>query len=275
MKFSSLPVSFYADFAAGRRTLADWFNFAGTIGLDGADVSVAHLTELSSSYLGSLRSQADDAGVQILMIATYSDFTHPNADERRRQQEEVRDYINAARLLGSSFVRVTAGQNHPGLVRGEAIDWAVEGLTACLSAADAAGVTLLYENHTKGSVWEFVDFSQPADIYLEIVERTANSGLLLLFDTANNLVLNDDPVEILQQVKDRVAVIHTNDIVQAGHFEPTIHGTGVAPIREIFDCLSQFGFDGWISVEEASKSGEEGFRTAATHAKQLWAESSL
>ena len=272
MKFSCLPVSLYADLSAGRHTLADWFNFAAELGLDGADVSVAHLTDLSPKALSMLRSQADEAGVQILMLATYSDFTHPDAAERLRQQDEIRAYIEAARQLGASFARVTAGQHHPGLDRSQGIEWAVEGLTACLDAASQAGVTLLYENHTKGSIWQYVDFSQPADIYLEIVERTDETGLMLLFDTANNLVLNDNPISILQQVKERVTVVHINDIVRQGHFEPTAHGTGIAPIREVLDILVTNEFDGWISVEEASMSGEAGFRSAVAHAKQLWVQ---
>ena len=270
MKYSSLPVSLYADLSAGRRTLADWFRFAAELGLEGADISVAHLTELSPSYLATLRSQAEDAGIQLLMVATYSDFTHPDAAERNRQQDELRGYIEASSHLGAPFVRVTAGQNHPGLVREEAIGWAVEGLTACLEVARDAGVTLLYENHTKGSVWQYVDFSQPADIYLEIVKQTEGSGLMLLFDTANNLVLNDDPVAIVKVVQKRVAVVHINDIKRAGYFEPTVHGTGVSPIGEILALLKAADFNGWISLEEASMMGEDGFRVAVAHAKKLW-----
>jgi sugar phosphate isomerase/epimerase len=109
MKFSSLPVSFYADFSAGRRTLADWFRFAAAIGLDGADISVAHLANLTPTYLDGLRQQAVDAGVQIAMIVTYADFTHPDAAERARQQEEIRAYIDAA-TLASSAPPVSAGR---------------------------------------------------------------------------------------------------------------------------------------------------------------------
>ena len=39
MKLSCLPVSLYADLTDGRRTLLDWFNLAGALGLDGADIS--------------------------------------------------------------------------------------------------------------------------------------------------------------------------------------------------------------------------------------------
>ena len=48
MQFSCLPVSLYTAISAGERTLADWFRLAAALGLDGADISVAHLASLDS-----------------------------------------------------------------------------------------------------------------------------------------------------------------------------------------------------------------------------------
>lgn len=272
MKFSTLPVSFYSDFASGRRSLGEWFRFAGELGLDGADLSVAHLTSLAPSYLAQLRSEASAAGVQIAMVVTYSDFTHPDAQERLGQQAEVRAFIDAAVHLGAPFLRVTAGQRHPGVTEEDGIGWAVDGLTSCLDHAAQAGVTLCYENHTKGSVWTYNDFTQPARIFLEVMRRTAGSGLRLLYDTANTLGSGDDPLAVLAAVQERITVIHVNDIQRAGYFEPCLVGTGVAPNRAIFEALAAANFDGWISVEEASKLGEEGFRQAIPYVKGLWQE---
>ena len=272
MKLSCLPVSLYADLTDGRRTLVDWFNFAGALGLDGADISVVHLQSHQPDYLRALRQQAADAGIQIAMLVTYADFTHPDAAERLRQVEEIRAYCDVAAQLGASFMRVTAGQAHPGVERADGIEWAVAGLTACLARAAAAGVTLCYENHTKGYAWTYNDFSQPADRFLEIVARTEGTGLKILYDTANTLAAGDDPLAVLEQVKQRVAMIHVNDIRQAGRFEPVLLGTGVAPVQEIFSTLVQNGFDSWVSVEEASKTGEEGFRRAIPYALQLWSQ---
>jgi len=272
MKFSTLPVSFYRDFAGGQRSLGEWFRFAGELGLDGADISIAHLASLTPSYLAQLRREASDAGVQVAMVVTYSDFTHPDAQERLRQQGEVHSFIDAAAQLGAPFVRVTAGQRHPAVNEVEGIAWAVEGLTSCLDHAAQAGVTLTYENHTKGSVWTYNDFTQPARIFLEVMERTAGTGLRLLYDTANTLGSGDDPLAVLEAVLDRIDVIHVNDIQRAGVFEPCLVGTGVAPNRAIFTRLTAAGFDNWISVEEASNTGEEGFRRAIPYVKELWAE---
>jgi sugar phosphate isomerase/epimerase len=272
MKFSCLPVSLYPDLTEGKRTLADWFRLAADLGLDGADVSVVHLPGRQASDLRPVRRQAEDAGVQIAMLVTYADFTHPDAAERTRQIVEIQQFCDVAAALGAGFIRVTAGQKHPGVGRAEGIEWAVAGLTACLDKAAQTGVTLCYENHTKGYAWTYNDFSQPAGIFLEIVRRTEGSGLRLLYDTANTLAAGDDPLAVLDQVKHRVSMVHVNDIRRAGFFEPCLLGTGVAPVREIFSTLAQTGFNGWISIEEASKLGEDGFRKAIPTAKRLWNE---
>jgi len=269
MRMSCLPVSLYADLSAGRRTLADWFRFAAELGLDGADISVAHLPGRDAASLAPIRHQAEDAGVAIPMMVTYTDFTHPDPAIRSHQSDELRSCIEAATHLGVGYLRVTAGQKHPGVERETGIAWACAGLTACLQEASAAGVTLCYENHTIGYGWTEYDFSLPSNIFLEIVRRTQGSGLQLLFDTANNLVNGEEPVPVLEQVIDRVAA----DMARKGVFEPTVVGTGVSPLTDLFRRLHQHGFDGWLSVEEGSKTGEEGFRQAIPLVRKLWEKS--
>jgi sugar phosphate isomerase/epimerase len=272
MKMSCLPVSLYPELTAKQRTLPDWFKLAADLGLDGADLSVVHLESIDPPYLRGLRKQAEALGIRIAMVVTYADFTHPEAAERANQVRSVSRYIKVAKALDAEFLRVTAGQAHPGLERETAIDWAVAGLTLCLDDAEKAGVTLCYENHTKGYAWTYFDFSQPAEIFLEIIRRTEGTGLRLLYDTANTLATGDDPLAVLEQVKHRVSMIHVNDIARAGYYEPVLLGEGVAPIVPQFRILANAGFDGWISVEEASKRGEEGFRKAIPYAEAAWLE---
>ena len=270
MPFSCLPVSLYPEISNGERTLADWFRLAAEIGLDGADISVAHLDSLEGAYLNGLRRQAQDAGVVIAGMVTYTDFTHPDPVVRLRHRQELHNYIEAAALLGVNFLRVTAGQKHPGVERADGVSWATEGLTAWVEEAEAAGVTLVYENHAIGFGWTYFDFSQTASVFLEICRRTADSGLQLLFDTANLLAVDDDPLHVLDAVLLRVAAVHASDIRRTGAFEPVLLGSGVTPLGTIFDRLREAGFDGWISVEEASKTGEDGFRRAIPKARELW-----
>jgi sugar phosphate isomerase/epimerase len=261
MRLSCLPVSLYADFAAGRRTLADWFGFAASLGLQGADLSVAHLPKRAQDA-PPIRDAARDAGVQIVMLAAYTDWTHPDAAFRAAQTDELRRTIEVARALDAAYIRVVAGQDRPGLDEAATYGWVVDGLTACLDDARSAGVGLLYENHVRGAVWTANDWTQPVARFLEVVQRTEGSGLGILFDTANALALGDDPRPVLEAVRGRVGAIHVSDIARVGAFEPTIIGTGVAPIPELLGSMIDAGWDGWVSIEEASRTGEDGFRAA-------------
>jgi sugar phosphate isomerase/epimerase len=270
VKLSCLPVSLYPQLAAGAMTLGQWFRVAGRLGLDGADLSVAHLPGRRAASLRDLRKEAEDAGIAVMMLATYTDFTHPDPAYREAQIDELRRWIEVAERLGATFARVTAGQAHPGVPEAEGLDWAVEGLVACIEEAKSAGVRLAYENHTRGAVWQRNDFTQQSARFLEVVRRTHGTGLEVLFDTANSLVLNEDPMAVLEQVFDRIGVVHLSDIVRAGAFEHTLIGTGVAPLPAVLKRLSSGGFDGWISIEEASGTGEPGFRAAVAFAEDAW-----
>jgi sugar phosphate isomerase/epimerase len=271
MKLSCLPVSLYPDLASGRVTPGAWFRQAAALGLHGADLSVAHVDRRPAA-LGSLRQQGRDAGIEVAMLVTYSDFTHPDRAYRAAQLDDVRAWIEAAGRLGVHLLRLTAGQAHPAVPERDGLAWAAEGLSACVGEARTAGVRLVYENHTRGSVWTRDDFTLPAARFLEVVRRTEGSGLEILFDTANSLVLHDDPVHVLQQVIDRIGAIHLSDIRRAGAFEPTVIGTGAAPIPRLLEIVTASGFDGWVSIEEASRTGSEGLHRAVAFADRVWVE---
>jgi sugar phosphate isomerase/epimerase len=273
MKLTCLPVSLYPEFVSGRMTLGEWFRMAARIGLDGADFSVAHVASRATATLEELRSEATDADVELPMLVTYTDFTHPDAAYRRAQIDDLRAWIAAAERLDVKFLRVTAGQAHENVSESDGLAWAIEGLTSCLADAASAGVRLLYENHTRGSVWQRNDFTQPAARFLEVVRRTNGTDLEVLFDTANCLALADDPELVLRSVIDRVGAVHLSDIKQRGTFEPTRIGTGAAPLRALLDQLTAHGFDGWLSIEEASRSGVDGFTHAVAVADRIWVES--
>ena len=271
MRLSCLPVSLYGDLSAGRITLSDWFRRAASLRLDGADISAFTLRSRLPADLEQLRRQAEDADIAIPMLATYSDFTHPDSGERGRQVDDLRTWVDVAARLGVSALRVTAGQARPSVGDVEGIAWIVEGLLATVDDAKSAGVRLLFENHVRGAPWALNDFTQGAARFLDVVGRTRDTGVEVLFDTANNLVLNESPLEVLEAVLDRIGAVHLSDIRRTGAFEPTVIGTGVAPIRELLQRLVSSGFDGWVSIEEGSRTGPEAFEHAVTFTDRAWA----
>jgi len=272
VKLSCLPVSWFNDILTGKKSLKDWVWFAASLGLDGVDFSVLFFQDSDEVGLCELREEIERIGLKACMLASYPDFTHPDAGERIRQIEEMRNIIQVTSQLGAHLIRVTAGQRHPGVTRQQGIEWAVEGLREVLPEADRLGVTLAYENHTKGAPWQYWDFSQRSDIFLEILEGLSDTSLGVNFDTANPLVSNEDPLVLLKAVKDRVVSVHAFDVRAAGSLEPVILGTGVTPFRHIFSILKAEGFDGWICIEEASRTGAEGFEKAVSFVRRVWEE---
>jgi sugar phosphate isomerase/epimerase len=167
---------------------------------------------------------------------------------------------------------VTAGQRHPGVSREQGIRWAIQGFRAILPEADRLGLTLAYENHTKGAPWHYWDFSQQSEVFLEILNGLTDTSLGVNYDTANALVSEEDPISLLEAVKQRVVSVHAADVRAPGSLEPVLLGTGVAPFRQIFSVLKGNGFDGWICIEEASRTGAAGFEQAVAFVRQAWEE---
>ncbi len=73
-------------------------------------------------------------------------------------------------------------------------------------------------------------------------------------------------------MKSRVGYVHLNDVRRTGAFEFVPVGSGIAPIREALVALRAAGYDGWVGIEEASRTGKAGFREAAANARRLLAE---
>ncbi len=272
MKLSCLPVSYFPRIISGQMSMGQWAREASDIGLDGIDLSVLFLRGRAGSNLAAVRQEIVDAGMQLIVLNTYPDFTHPDSAERDRQAVQLSEDITAAAELGAAFVRVTAGQAHPHTGRTEGIEWAVEGLLGALPVAERCGPQLVYENHAKPGCWDCPDFSHPGDIFLEIVRATAGTSLGVLFDTANPVAIGDDPIALLAKVLERVCVVHASDTTSRGALVPAVIGTGLVPFADLFAQLQDAGFDGWVSMEEASGTGRSGIEQGAQFVRHVWAQ---
>ena len=274
MKLSCLPVSLYKDIFTGKSTVTDWIQFGAELGLDAVDFSIKFFPEHDEKTVNQTRTALEKHGIEVCMLACYSDFTYPNATQRAQELTNLKADILLAKTLGAKFVRVTAGQNHPGIEREEGVRWVTDGFRHALDAAEKHGITLAYENHTKGAPWQYWDFSQPTEIFIEILNALSDTPLGVCFDTANPLVLKEDVLGLLKKVIDRIVVLHVFDMREAGTFEPVRVGTGVSPIPQIFSRMRQVNYNGWLSIEEASRQGQRGFEEAIQYVKQTWQQAS-
>ena len=274
MKLSCLPVSLYEDIFTGKSTVTDWIQFGAELGLDAVDFSIKFFPKRDEKTANQTRTALEKHSIEVCMLACYSDFTHPDAEQRAQELTNLYADISLAKTLGAKFVRVTAGQNHPGIERAEGVRWVTDGFRHALDEAEKHGITLAYENHTKGTPWQYWDFSQPTEIFLEILNALSDTPLGVCFDTANPLVLKEDVLGLLKKVIDRIVVLHVFDMREAGTFEPVRVGTGAAPIPQAFSCMRQADYDSWLSIEEASHQEQKGFEEAIQYVKQTWQQAS-
>ena len=270
MKLSCLPVSLYNDIFTGNSSVADWIQFGAELGLDAVDFSIKFFPERDAESVKQTRAALEKHNITPCMLACYSDFTHPDPSQREQELTDLKADIALAKALGAEFIRVTAGQNHPGTERSVGVQWVTDGFRRALDAAEKHGITLAYENHTKGAPWNYWDFSQPTEIFLEILDALSDTPLGVCFDTANPLVLGEDVLTLLEQVVHRIVVVHIFDLREVRVFEPVRVGTGASPIPQVFSHMKQAGYDGWLSIEEASRSGQEGFTESIVFVRKRW-----
>ena len=270
MKLSCLPVSLYNDIFGGKNSVADWIRFGAELGLDAVDFSIKFFPERDVETIKQARAALEKHSITPCMIACYPDFTHPDPAQRSQELTDLKADIALAKTLEAKFIRVTAGQNHPNTEREAGVQWVTDGFRRTIDEAEKHGITLAYENHTKGAPWDYWDFSQSTEIFLEILDTLSDTSLGVCFDTANPLVLGEDVLTLLEAVVHRIVVVHIFDIREVGVFEPVRIGTGAAPIPQIFSRIRQAGYDSWLSIEEASRSGQQGFEQAIAYVRNTW-----
>jgi sugar phosphate isomerase/epimerase len=272
MKLSCLPVSFFADITSGKMSVAEWARMGTGLKLDAVDLSILFLPERNIKAAETIRRQVEDEGTSVTMLTTYPDFTHPDPAQRKKELEMEIEAVQLAAGLGAQFVRVTAGQAHPETSIKDGITWATDGLSRLVEEAGNLGVQLAYENHAKPGPWEYTDFSQPPEIFLDILSRVNSSRLGVNFDTGNATAFATDPIAFLGTIIGRVVSVHASDTSERGRLNHVLLGTGVTPFRALFHGLKSSGWDGWICMEEASGLGRPGVEAAAHTIRRIWAE---
>ncbi|HXJ92469.1 MAG TPA: sugar phosphate isomerase/epimerase family protein [Terriglobia bacterium] len=266
----------------------DWVEMASGLEVDGLEMYPGFFTSLEDEYLGRVRQAIERHGMTMPMFCCSPDFTHPDPAVRRDEVERERRMIDVTARLGGGFCRVLSGQRRPEVGREEGISRVVGAIEELLPYAESRRVVLALENHYKDGYWQYPEFAQKSDVFLEIVNRIHSPWFGVQFDPSNAVVAGDDPVWLLDQVKHRVVTMHASDrflkpghtleeLRQAeegpGYAAILVHGVtgrGLNDYHRIFSLLREAGFKGWISIEDGMNGLEE-IRQSAQFLRSLMA----
>ena len=259
----------------GTMILREWVDLAAPLGLDGLEYYSGFLELADPVRWAEARRTVEARGLVIPMLCCSPDFSHPDAEFRRREVEKEKNWIRMAATLGAGFCRVLSGQRRPELSRERGIELVARSIEACLPEAEACGVTLVIENHYKDDFWSYPEFAQKMDVFCELVERVRHPRFGVNYDPSNAFLAGDDPLELLERVKHRVATMHASDRFLAegtiedlrrdetgaeGYAKRLRHGTigkGLNDYDAIFGTLRSVGFEGWVSIEDGVDGMEQ------------------
>ena len=279
MKISAFPKC-YLDDIAGDRSMSvfDWIEMAKSLPAEGLEMYEGFFTSLDDSYISEVRDAIAAAGFAMPMLCCSPDFTHPDADERKRAVEHEAKMIRVTRLLGGpgAVCRVLSGQRYPAVSREQGLEWVVDCIEQVLPVAREQGIILGLENHYKDGFWRYPEFAQKMDVFLELLDAIPEREYFgVQYDPSNAIVAGDDPIELLQAVKQRVVSMHASDrFLAEGYtlddlrdsdgtigYSPALQhgvtGQGLNDFDKIFEILSEVGFDGWVSIEDGMNGMDE------------------
>ena len=274
-RLSVFPKCYFDDLCRGSMDYLHWLREAATLGAEGVEHYDGFFRGFDEAHLAPVRRVIAETGQTSSLLCFSPDFTHPEAAERARQVERQMAAIDLCVALGVGHCRTLSGQRFPGLTRKEGVERTVEGIRRSLDYAERRGVVLCMENHYKDGNWQYPEFAQPEDIFLEIVGRIDSPHFGVQYDPSNATVGGFDPVAFLEKVKRRVVSMHASDRYLArgatldelrqsdgsiGYSDKLLHGEtgkGLNDYDAIFRILAGVGFAGWISVEDGVNGMDE------------------
>ncbi|PWT73843.1 MAG: xylose isomerase [Proteobacteria bacterium] len=276
-RISVFPKCYFDELYSGKMDYAAWLRDAATLGAEGVEHYDGFFHAGVDAVLRTMRETKQISS----MLCFSPDFTHPDAAERKRQIERQCRAIDLCVSLCIRHCRTLSGQRFPGMTRKEGIERTVECIKRSLEYAANKNVVLCMENHYKDGTWQYPEFAQPEDIFLEIISQIDSPYFGVQYDPSNATVGGYDPIAFLDRVKRRVVTMHASDRYLApgasldelrqtdgtiGYSDKLKHGEtgkGLNDYDSIFRILHEVGYTGWISVEDGMNGLDELKRSIA------------
>jgi len=247
-------------------TLTQWIEMASTLGIDGLEFYSGFLED-DAAFLSEAKASLAAHGLEMPMLCCSPDFTQPDPALLQKEIDLEKRMIEITAYFGGRFCRVLSGQRRPELSRADGVAQVVATIKGLLPFAEKNGVVLIMENHYKDNYWQFPEFAQKLDVFVEIVNQIESPWFGVNYDPSNTILAGEDPIELLELVKHRVVSMHASDrFLKSGTIEDLrreedsvgyasrlshgVIGQGMNDYDKIFSILSKVGFNSWVSIED-------------------------
>jgi sugar phosphate isomerase/epimerase len=216
------------------------------LGIEGIELGVGKdydRTELwDTEGRKRLQGFSETTGVLTPSICLHSYWTYSFASEdiatRARAEKLAREAAVAAKEIGARKILIPF--TNPDSVNDElARERWIMGVKNSASAAEEASVVFCLENVGTS----FAD--KPEDM-ITIVDAIDSSAVKVYYDAGNAVRSENDPLEAIPLLKERIGQIHVKE-VQGDYL-----GEGIVPWPKIIQALYNINYTGWLILETKS-----------------------
>ena len=265
-------------------SLLQWIEMAAKLPIEGLELYPGFFASFDDDYLNEVHAAMQRHSLLMPMLCASPDFTQSSSAARRTEVEQQKRMIDLVAFFDAPAprtCRVLSGQRRPGVSEDDGVAMVIECIEQLLPYAATRGVTLALENHYKDNYWTYPEFAQRLPVFLRIVEAIDSPWFGVNYDPSNALLAGENPLTVLEVVKDRVVSMHASDRrllpgytledLQAqegstGYAQFLHHGeigTGLNDYPTIFCVLRDADFNGWVSIEDGLNGLDELHRSAA------------
>lgn len=228
---------------------------AARLGFDGVEILHRQMTDETPAYVNKLKQAAFRKGLALPMLSIHQDFISDKGEERKEAVAHTIHCIELAARLGVPSIRLNSGRwntipsfddlmkvkgDEPpikGFTEEDAFKWCVDGIQACLPAAEREGVLLALENH-----W---GLTTKVENLLRIHKAVASPWLGINMDTGN---FPGDPYPGIEQLAPLASIVQAKTYYGGGEWY-----TLDLDYKRIATTLRKANFAGWVSLEMEGK----------------------
>jgi sugar phosphate isomerase/epimerase len=272
-KLAAFPKCYIDDLCVHHTmTLGQWIEQAATLGVEGLEFYAGFLAD-DEEFLRETKLTLERYGLAMPMLCCSPDFTQRDPLLEKEIAREKR-MIEITAGFGGRFCRVLSGQRRPEMTRERGVAQVVRVIQGLLPFAEKCGVVLTMENHYKDNYWQYPEFAQKMDVFVEIVDQIESPWFGVNYDPSNTILAGEDPLVLLDRVKHRVVSMHASDrylksgtiedlrreedsVGYANRLSHGVIGQGLNDYDRIFSVLQAAGFQGWISIEDGLDGMED------------------
>jgi sugar phosphate isomerase/epimerase len=226
-------------------------DLAAEMGFDGVEILHRQMADESNATLQRIKRRAFLNGVDLCGFSTHQGFLYPEKERRQKNIDDTIHQIELAYAMGIPTMRVNTGtwgtrgsfnelMKHKGIEEPrkgytdeDGFKWVIDGLGACLKAAEKCGVTMGLENH-----W---GLGRTPEGVLRVVDALKSPWLQVTLDTGNFL---EDPYDKLAKLAPKTVLLQAKTYYGGGRwYSLDLDYPRIAKI------MRDANFKGYVSLE--------------------------